>query len=504
MKHLRTLFLLAVCMVSLQVLSDDAVEINGIYYNLVPKAKQAEVTSNPNKYTGKVVIPASVIYEGVVYNVTSIGHQAFYNCYDLTSVTIPNSVTTINSWVFSDDSRLTSVTIGDSVTYIGDFAFNGCRGLTSVNIPNSVTTIASSAFEGCSSLISVNIADIAAWCNIIFSNRESNPLFYAPHLYINGEEIKNLVIPNNVTTINHYAFVECSDLISVNIPNSVIGIGRYAFYNCRNLTSVTIPNSVTSIGTSAFRECSSLISVTIGNGIKYVYDNAFGDCSQLTDVYCSAESVPGTSSDAFKGSYIEYATLHVPNVSLQAYKDTEPWSQFGTIKALDGDTPETPKCATPIISFGGKKLTFDCETEGVEYVTEIKDADIGMFYDEKITLSATYEISVYATKAGYNNSDKATATLVWANATFTDTTPSTDINNAPEIPTMPILIQSNDGTLTIQGADDGTQVSIYNTAGQMTGSAVSNNGRAIVSTNMETGTIVIVKIGNRAIKVAIK
>ena len=445
MKHLRTLFLFAMCMVSLQVLSDDAVEINGIYYNLVPKAKQAEVTSNPNKYTGKVVIPASVIYGGEEYNITSIGEYAFSECSGLTSVTIPNSVTSI-----------------------GIYAFNFCTGLNTVTIPNSVTNIDNYAFLYCTSLTSITIS-------------------------------------NNVTRIDSGAFSDCSSLTTINIPNSVTTIQMSAFRNCSSLVSVVIPNNVTIVEPDAFGGCIGLTSLTIGNGINYIYGKAFKGCTHLTDVYCYAENVPIIlGGNAFEGSYIEYATLHVPNVSLQAYKDTEPWSQFGTIKALDGDTPETPKCATPIISFGGKKLTFDCETDGVEYVTEIKDADIGMFYDEKITLSATYEISVYATKAGYNNSDKATATLVWANATFTDTTPSTDINNAPEIPTMPILIQSNDGTLTIQGADDGTQVSIYNTAGQMTGSAVSNNGRAIVSTNMETGTIVIVKIGNRAIKVAIK
>lgn len=314
-----------------------------------------------------------------------------------------------------------------------------------------------------------------------------------------------MTIPNSLTRIEDGVFYNCSGLTSVTIPNSVTFIGSSAFRNCRGLTSVTIPNSVISIDSYAFQGCSGITSLIIGNGLKYIGILVFADCSELTDVYCHAENVPtSTNTSAFNNSYIEYATLHIPANSLQAYGDTKPWSQFGTIKALDGDTPETPKCATPTISFGGKKLTFDCETEGVEYVTEIKDADIGKFYDEKITLSATYEISVYATKAGYDNSDKATATLVWTNATFTDTTPSTDINNAPEIPTMPILIQSNGGTLTVQGADDGTQVSIYNTAGQMAGSAISSNGIATVFTHLETGTIAIVKIGDRSIKVVIK
>ena len=108
------------------VASADAVEINGIYYNLISKAKQAEVTKNPNKYTGSVVIPEKVTYESVEYSVTSIGEGAFRNCYGLTSVTI-----------------------GSGVTSIGESAFRNCSGLTSVTIPNSVTSIGERAFYNC-------------------------------------------------------------------------------------------------------------------------------------------------------------------------------------------------------------------------------------------------------------------------------------------------------------------------------------------------------------------
>ena len=80
----------------------DAVEIDGIYYNLVTKAKQAEVTSNPNKYTGSIKIPETVNYNDVTYNVTSIGWGAFSGCSDLTSISIPSSVTSISNEAFTD------------------------------------------------------------------------------------------------------------------------------------------------------------------------------------------------------------------------------------------------------------------------------------------------------------------------------------------------------------------------------------------------------------------
>ena len=123
---MKKLFLLSVLMLLPMIASADAVEINGIYYNLIEKAGQAEVTMNPNNYTGIVVIPESVIYESKTYSVTSIGKEAFFFCSGLTSVTIPNSVTSIGSSAFHSCSGLTSVTIPNSMTSIGEAAFDYC------------------------------------------------------------------------------------------------------------------------------------------------------------------------------------------------------------------------------------------------------------------------------------------------------------------------------------------------------------------------------------------
>ena len=174
--------MLAVSFLFVLSLSAVVVEIDGINYELIAKAKQATLKSISSGYTGAVVIPESIEYEGVAYAVTSIGKNAFWYCYGLTSVTIPNSVTSIGSRAFCD-----------------------CSGLTSVTIPNSVTSIESLAFYYCSGLKEVHISDIAAWCNIDF-NALSNPLSEAGHLYLNGEEVKDLVIPVSVTAIKDYAF----------------------------------------------------------------------------------------------------------------------------------------------------------------------------------------------------------------------------------------------------------------------------------------------------------
>ena len=181
-----------------------------------------------------IIIPST--YNGKA--VTSIGNSAFSWCDSLESVTIPDSVTSIGDWAFARCYSLESVVIGDSVTSIGYWAFYYCRSLTEVYITN-----------------------LSNWCNMAFSNSDSNPLYYADNLYLNGELVTNLVIPDDVTQIKSCVFFGCSSLVSVTIPDSVTSIGDDAFCGCSSLVSMTIPDSVTSIGDWAFRGCSSLYVV---------------------------------------------------------------------------------------------------------------------------------------------------------------------------------------------------------------------------------------------------
>ena len=371
--------------------SADALEIDGIYYNLVSKAKSAEVTSNPNNYTGEVVIPESVTYEGTEYSVTSIGDHAFSWCGGLTSITIPNSITSIGKNAFYWCS-LTSIIIPNSVTSIGDRAFYGISGLTSVTIGDGVTTIGDCAFQGCCDLTSVTIPN--------------SVIRIGSGAFQECSGLTSITIPNSVTSVNPYTFKNCSGLISITIPNTVTIIDGSAFAGCSGLTSITIPNSVTSIVGEAFSGCSNLTSVTIGSGVKYINGSAFAKCPELKDVYCYAEKVPSTNTNAFDGSYIEYVTLHVPDASVANYKATAPWSSFGSIVGLNGES--LPKCATPTINYDNGKVSFSCETEGVEFVSELTNADASKYYSNEINVSGKYLVKVYATKEGYQDSDTAT------------------------------------------------------------------------------------------------
>ena len=161
-------------------------EVDGICYNINSDGTSVTVTykGTGDKYSGAVVIPETVTYSSKVYSVTIIGPNAFSDCPSLTSVTIP-----------------------EGVKLIGGRAFSYCSSLASVTIPNSITQIEFDVFSGCESLKRVEFASVKSICNISYGTMSSNPLYYAKHLYIDGQEVTDLIIPNGVTSINSFAFV---------------------------------------------------------------------------------------------------------------------------------------------------------------------------------------------------------------------------------------------------------------------------------------------------------
>ena len=215
---------------------------------------------------------------------TTIGIYAFKGCTGLTSFTIPCSVTTIDKQAFENCSGLTSLTVSGNLNSIGYDAFKGCRQITDIRIVVSdMSTFYKSKII---SLIYDNIEGLASFVN-------TPPVLvgykFVTLLDVDGNEIKDYVIPSGVTSI--YA-----DALS----------------KCGGLTSITIPSSVTSIGNFAFSWCES-----------------------LTDVYCYASVVPWTSSGVFNKSNLNNATLHVPASSIGDYKSRDPWKGFKNIVPLD-------------------------------------------------------------------------------------------------------------------------------------------------------------------------
>lgn len=170
--------------------------------------------------------------------VTTIGNSAFYGCSSLISITLPQGLTAIGDRAFSSCSSLSSIKLPAGVTTIGSAAFSWCSSLSSITLPESVTAIGEYAFDWCGSLKDVSITDLAAWCSIAFGNEKANPLYKAENLYLNGELVETLEIPEGVTMIRQGLFRNAACIRRVALPKSLKGVAANAFYGCKKIQEV--------------------------------------------------------------------------------------------------------------------------------------------------------------------------------------------------------------------------------------------------------------------------
>ncbi len=230
---------------------------------------------------GDVIIPGTINGK----KVTVIGSDSFYNCGELTDVTIPEGVTSIGSCAFYNCRNLTNILIPNGVISIGYNAFDNCTSLTKVAIPNSVTRIKYDAFANCTNLSSITLPNnINKIENGLFRSCKNLTNVIIPESVIdigyssfeNCSCLENIVIPKNVTNIGDNAFSSCSSLKNITIPSNITKINQGVFYNCDRLESVTMPDNITTIDACAFYKCTSLKDSIIPNGVTYIGDHAFG------------------------------------------------------------------------------------------------------------------------------------------------------------------------------------------------------------------------------------
>ena len=289
---------------------------NYVFYDAGKKGNGIEVVIGKNvtkipayifyphsRYSCSPKITSVEFEEGCVC--TSIGTYAFYVCDSLRSVTIPSNIKSIGDYAFGNCTGIEEiyfnatalnssinrafdnavidgkVVIGKNVTKIPAYLFYSSK-ITSLEFEEGSVceSIGRDAFYDCR-LGSVHISDISKWCAISFEGTSANPLYYAKKLYLNGNLVTDLIIPDGVTIISDYAFYGCTSLANITIPASVTSIGDKAFYGCDSLRSVTIPNNIKSIGRDAFGNCTGLEEIYFNatamddlSSPNYAFDNA--------------------------------------------------------------------------------------------------------------------------------------------------------------------------------------------------------------------------------------
>lgn len=410
MKKLKSLFATLVMLLCTISASAHDFEMDGIYYNIVSSEDLVvEVTfrgDNPNsysnEYTGNVVIPEKVTYNGKTYSVTSIGFFAFDNCSSLTSITLPNSLKSI-----------------------GEYAFAGCTNIKDVNIPN-----------------------LSVWCGIKFEN---NPLSYAQNLCVDGKPISDVVIPDDVTCIKKWTFASCKNLQSIKIPDTVTSIDSLAFYKCINLKTIEIPNSVTKIDIDAFSYCTSLTSVKLSENLTSIPDGLFYNCTSLSSITIP-EGVASIGIYAFYGcSSLESIFLPetIVNIGECAFQ------QCNTLKSVTILAQTPPAIDYNTFSYWDAVLYVPNDVFGI-----YKSTNPWMYFE-------TIKTGIV------------------------------------DITSLPVVVQNNGGAITVTGADDGTMVEVYGISGAKLGEAKTALNTATIHTDAQTGSVVIVKVGNKAIKIRI-
>ena len=554
-------FLLTVlsCLAFCFALAQETATIDGIKYSLYNNG-EAMIMVQDESLAGDIVIPEKVSYNGTDYTVTSADYGAFSPT-SITSIVLPNSITSLGWFCFKNCSSLKSITLPDGITSLSNNCFEGCSGLTFITLPDNITSLGHDCFLGCSSLKSITLHDnITFLGRSCFSGCSSLKSITLPEsinslrrgCFSGCSSLESVILPDGITSLGRSCFSGCSSLTSITLPKgltslenscfrdcssleyitlsegitslesscfdgcsslksitlpeSITSLGESCFDGCSSLESITLPESITSLSNYCFEGCSSLTSITLPNSIIDLGHYCFRYCENLKSVVCKWENLDNVTirKDIFDGIFSD-ARLYVPVGTADMYKATKPWSNFKYIGIIDenGEILEEPeKCATPVISYADGKLVFTCETEGAEYYYTITDEDIkkdAHSQDGTVELTAAYNISVYATADGCISSDEAKAVLYFIKAGS-----GTDVGVSEIFAEERGVVLSTDGqTVTASGLADGEAVSLYTTDGMLLSTAkASADGIATLDAKGERG-VLIVKVGNDGLKIAV-
>ena len=279
--------------------------VDSICYNIIGE-NQVEVTSRDVKYTGEVIIPATVMNDGITYQVTRIGNSAFSSCRELTMVDIPDGVTSIDNYAFYFCTSLEVIELPNSLERLGVMSFFNCTSLTSLYIPRNLTEIGRNALGGCISITNYMCSGMNPYFKtvggVIYTKDMTQIVAYPPaaiatsyvipstvttieqRTFNYANNLTEVTIPESVTWVGPAAFMECDGLVSLNFPDGVQHIGASGFCGCDNLVQVHLPASLDTITNSMCSELSALTEITIPRNVKYIDNFAFYKSSGFVNI----------------------------------------------------------------------------------------------------------------------------------------------------------------------------------------------------------------------------
>ena len=506
-------------------------EVDGICYTVSSFEDNTVAVDGLNdSMSGIIDIPSTITFSGKVFTVSGI--KSLQNS-KIESVIIPYSIVEIGDFAFRKSS-ITKLVIPDNVKTIGSGAFSGCVELTNIEISKNVSVLNQSLFSGCYKLQHVKWNSNTKDGTIrggAFYDCTSLKSFYIPSgvspigqsfdganwqntsIFKNCTSLDSLIIEDGENTPFTFAFFEFEEC-----KIKYLYLGRPFHYYHHNsgdgfrwlqlayVEDLVIGDNITELpywppiyGRESEINNSNLKTLILGASLQKV--PSFASNTRLE--YIKIRNIYPPQAEGFSNYNYINTILYVPKGTKSVYESSDIWKNFWNIQEyeVDGGNVDIKKCAPPTISYSNGKLNFACETEDVTCYTSITDADIRSYSGNEIQLGATYIINVYATKSGYENSDVVTATICWI-----DTEPKTEgiSNDIAQVRANAVLIQTRNGQISISGADDGTKIFVYGVNGQQAGSATSRNGHANITTNLQSGNIAIIKIGDRSVKVTIK
>jgi len=256
-------------------------------------------------------------YSNIYSSGNSIGDYMFYNCTQLTSVSLPLTVTLIGEYAFAGCSKIDSLELPNSISTITDNAFNACTELVSVMLPNNLTLLSENVFSNCSALKSITIPN--------------NVTSISDGAFSGCSALKTMLIPNSVSSIGANAFQYCSQLKYLYFPENLSVIGQFAFSGCSSLDSIGIPVGLTAINLGVFSGCSGLRIVTVPYTVTVIGWNAFSGCSALTKIYCKSSTPPSVVSNSFTDVNMATCKLYVSRWTINAYRNAAIWGDFTNI-----------------------------------------------------------------------------------------------------------------------------------------------------------------------------